>query len=107
MVTVELALGLGSLFLVLALILTVVGAGTSKAALCDQVRQEARAHSLGASVAEGTGESMSVTSEGSSFTVRGTKAAAQLGGWSVGALECKVSGTYENAIPWALLGSQP
>ncbi|MFZ1382196.1 MAG: hypothetical protein WAS54_05320 [Scrofimicrobium sp.] len=107
MVTVELALGLGSLFLVLALILTAVGAGTSKAALCDQVRQEARAHSLGASVAEGTGSSISVTSEGPNFTVRGTKAVAELGGWSVGTLECTVSGTYESAVPWALLGGQP
>lgn len=104
MVTVELALGLGSLFLVLALVLTAVGAATSRAELCDRVRQGARAYSLGAPIAD---SHLSVREEGKSFTVFGSKPAVGLGGWSVGTIECQVSGTLENTIPWAQISDHP
>ncbi len=104
MVTVELALGLGSLFLVLALILAALGAGTAKAVLCDQVRQEARAHSIGTGSRRAGNASISIADSGENFTVHGSKPAVRIGGWSAGMVECTITGTREATIPWLVLG---
>lgn len=107
MVTVELALGLGALFTVLALVLAAVAGIGAKNALCDQVRQEARAYSVGGTSPNVEGVELTVSDSGTDFTVRGTRPAVEIAGWSAGTLECSINGTLEWAIPWASLAGEP
>ena len=106
MVTVEMALGLGSLVLVLSLGLTALGVARDRAELCEQVRVHARAYSLGAESSgrpEGSGGASFRVEGFPTFTAVGTKPAVQVGGWSVGTLRCEVSGIREPLL-WQVPG---
>ena len=107
MVTVETAIALSAVVLVMAALLLALVAGNAQGSLCDAVRAGARAQSLGTdaqqAVAAVTSKpvDLSVVHNGKSFTVTGSRAGLELGGWSFGRLSCQVSGVTE--INWAAL----
>lgn len=107
MVTIELALGLGALMVVLALGLTAIGAAQARSALCEQVRVEARSVSLGVAPSSNPqGAVIGVADHGEIFTVSGQRPALELGGWRVGTLRCELTGVRE-PIPWMMLPGAP
>lgn len=106
MVTVEFALGLLAVAVVIALALGVLAAGSTRAALCQAVREVAREASVGAqdpgdaaSRSFGSGAHVAVSREGRWIRVEGT---AQLGGpasWAGARATCSVTTLLEDPVP--------
>ncbi len=107
MVTVETALSMGSIMLVVLAVLVAIAAGTTHATVCHSARVAARAYSLGQDAASAatqvSARSVSVAVDGSSglFTVRVTSPALRLGQWETLPITCQITAHREPFISWA------
>ena len=104
MVTVEAALALTGVILVLVMVLAAIGSVRNQSVLCQAVREGARAEAMGesgelaAQVAFPSGASFQVAEKGMWVEVTGTAPALGLGGLSIGELEC--SATVLSEVNW-------
>lgn len=107
MVTVENALGLGGVVLVVLALILAITAGQTHASMCHAAREGARAHSLGqdASAAANSvvGRQVQVAVSGAQgwFTTTATTPGLRLGGWSTMPISCEVRAFREPHSPWS------
>lgn len=101
MVTVETALGLGSLMFVLAFALAAIGTAHSRGVLCEQVRVAARSVSMGAAAPAG----FDVEPLESGFTISTRGPAVTVGPWDAGSVSCSVTVPVD-PFPWIQLSAQ-
>lgn len=110
MVTVELALGLLAVVVVLGLVLGVVAAGSARASLCQAVREAAREASVGGEdpgdvVARslgrgaGSGAAVSVSRQGRWVEVSGTAVVGGPAGWAGMQVTCEARTLVEGWVP--------
>jgi len=106
MVTVELALGFVVVAVVLALVLGVVAAGSTRASLCQAVREAAREASVGgedpAGVAArsfGPGAQVVVSRQGRWVEVRGSAGLGGPSSWVGMTATCEVRTLVEAGVP--------
>ena len=104
MVTVETALSLGAIMMVVLAVLVAIAAGTTHATLCNAARAGARAYSLGqdasaaASLVSSRVGQVLVEDASGWFTVRVTGAAMQLGQWQTLPITCEIRAHREPFI---------
>lgn len=104
MVTVETALSLGAIMLVVLAVMVAIAAGTAHAAVCHGARVAARAHSLGEDpVAAASGVSsrqiqVAVEETSGWFTIRATGAGIKLGQWQTLPISCEIRAQREPFI---------
>lgn len=106
MVTVEIALGVVSLLLLLALVLGVAHAVSVRSAMCQAVREAAREAAIGgqdpravASGSFGGDLDLIVTRDGRWVEVVGSAPAGGVGGWDGGITRCRVRTLLEQVVP--------
>ena len=106
MVTVELAVGFLAVAVMLALLLSVVAAGATRASVCRAVRDGAREASVGASDARdaavrafGGPLDVAVARDGRWITVTGSAAVDGPAGWWGGTAHCWATTVLEQAVP--------
>lgn len=109
MVTVETAIGLMSVVLVLIAVLVALSVGVTKGQVCQAAREATRAATLGSSSPALGGGShrplqVNVSESGHFVTAVVTAPAVVLGGWSVSAVSCTVSGVREPYLQWSGTG---
>ncbi len=107
MVTVETALSMGSIMLVVLAILIAIAAGTTHATVCHGARVAARAHSLGEDASSAAARvstrpiQISVADASEWFTVRATRPSLRLGQWETLPISCEITARREPFIPWS------
>lgn len=106
MVTVELALGFVVVALVLAMVLGVVAAGSTRASLCQAVREVAREASVGGGDAAGVaarsfgpGAQVEVSRQGRWVEVRGSAGLRGPAAWAGMTITCEVRTLVEAGVP--------
>ena len=113
MVTVETAIALGAVVMVVLALLLALAVGSAKTQVCHAVGVGARAHSLGEDAAQAVSAAsngkveVSVLPQGDWFTVIGRTGAMHLGPWSVGQVGCEVKGIREPVWADILSGGAP
>lgn len=105
MVTVEAAIGLMSVVIVLIAVLVALSAGIAKGQACQAAREAARAASLGSVAAPtvGVGQrapQVNVSGAGDFVTAVASLPAATVGQWRLPAISCTVTGVKEPYLMW-------
>lgn len=108
MVTVETAIGLGGLVVLVAALMLALSVAGTKGEVCQTAREAARSYSLGAAAetsGSGVGSgrrptSTSIASDGTWFTATSSTPAFQLGPWSAPPVSCSVTGVREPFSQW-------
>ncbi len=98
MVTVEHAVGFMALSFVLVLVLAALGATRAQADLCQNVRNAARAFSVGSHHLDPSVEITGSAGANGVFSAVGTAPAVSVGSMSFGSLRCEVAGWREQTI---------
>lgn len=106
MVTVEIALGMVSVVLLLALVLGVGQAVSLRSSVCQAVREAAREAAIGgedpeavASGSFGRHLDVDVTRNGRWVEVTGGAQGGNIGGWIGGSAQCQVRTLLEQVVP--------
>lgn len=106
MVTVEIAVGTASVLLLLALLLGVTQAVSTRSAVCQAVREAAREAAVGgedplevASRSFGGGLDVAVTRSDRWVVVAGSARTSGIGGWIGGNAHCEVRTILEQVVP--------
>ncbi len=106
MVTVEIALGVVAVMVVIGFVLAVIGAGQTRASLCQAVREGAREASIGqgdpvAVATRSFGHSLDVSVNRSDrwVDVSATAPLSSMLGWSGGQASCSAGTLIEQAVP--------
>lgn len=106
MVTVETALSMGSIMLVVLAVLVAIAAGTTHATVCHSARVAARAYSLGqdatSAATKVSSRPIHVSVGGASawFTVQATSPGLRLGQWETLPVSCQITAHREPFISW-------
>lgn len=105
MVTVETAIGLMSVVMVLLAVLVALATGVAKGQACQVAREAARAASLGSISAPlgggGRTPQVSVSESGNLVTAVASSPAAVLGQWRAPSVTCRVTGVREPYLQWS------